>query len=382
MNAPYPKVGIIYLTYPTAEWERDIDRCLESLEKVNYPKDRLELICVESKGKLPPVKPWFEEKWMPKSGKELPRITYIFNDEWIGFSGNNNLGYVKAKELGCDYVHLTNEDTDVDPDYILRAVECAERDPKIAYVQSLILLGDQRDKVNTSGNVFHYLGFGYSNGYRWTKDKAIAELTRERETNPELEIGYASGAGVLGRVTAIEACGGLFDEKFFSYHEDTDAAMQARIRGWKTVIEPTSIIYHYYTLVKAYQFAQNKNNYYWMERNRYVLVFSYYRLWTLFVLAPMFLVMDAAILLFSFKRGWYKNKLKIYGEWFSSEYWRWIRERRQRIQRERSISDRELLRLVWPTIDFQEENVKNPVLTHIGNPILRFYWSIARRIIA
>lgn len=71
----YPKVGIIYLTYPTPNWERDINRCLASMEKITYPKDRLELICVESKGKIAPLQAWFQEKWMPKSEKELPRIS-------------------------------------------------------------------------------------------------------------------------------------------------------------------------------------------------------------------------------------------------------------------------------------------------------------------
>jgi hypothetical protein len=91
--------------------------------------------------------------------------------------------------------------------------------------------------------------------------------------------------------------------------------------------------------------------------------------------------MDLAIFAFSFKSGWFKNKIKIYGEWFSGDYWRWIRERRRRIQSARLISDTELLHLARPTIDFQEENVKNPVLTHIGNPMLRVYWWLARRVI-
>lgn len=368
----YPKVGIIYLTYPTANWERDINRCLATIEKVNYPKDRLELICVESKGKIAPLKPWFEEKWMPKSGKELPRITYIFNDEWIGFSGNNNLGFEKAKELGCDYVHLTNEDTDVDPDYILRAVERAESDPKIGYVQSLILLGEERNNVNTIGNAFHFLGFGYSHGYRWTKDQALTALAEEKKTNPDLEIGYASGAGVLCRVATIEACGGLFDEKFFSYHEDTDATLQARMRGWKTVIEPTSIIYHYY------EFGKAKINYYYMERNRYVLMFSYYRWWTLFLLFPMMLVMDVAISFFALKNDWWDMKKKVYQDFAKRDFWRWIIDRRKKIQAARSISDREFLRVAVSTIDFQEEQVRNPVLTYIGNPLLTIYWTIAR----
>ncbi len=370
----FPKIGIIYLTYPTPNWERDIDRCLRSMEKINYPKDRLELICVESKGKLPPVKPWFDAHWMIKSEKELPRISYIFNDVWIGFAGNNNLGVEKAKELGCGYVHLTNEDTDVDPDYLLRAVERAESDPKIAYVQSLILLGEDRDHVNTVGNAFHYLGFGYSNGYQWSKTQALAFFDRERRHNPDLEIGYGSGAGTLCRLSALDAAG-LFDEKLFMYHEDTDASLRARLRGWKTVVEPRSILWHYY------EFAKSKINYYWMERNRYVLILSYYRLWTLIVLAPIILLMDAGVLLFSLRGGWFDMKRKVYREWFTLDFWKWIRRRRRNIQSIRTISDRDFLRFAVSAISFQEDTVKNPVLTYLGNPLLRAYWWVARKVI-
>jgi GT2 family glycosyltransferase len=361
-----PKVGIIYLTYPTAHWERDINRCLASMEKVNYPKDRLELICVESKGKIAPLKDWFERIWMPKSGKELPRITYIYNDEWIGFSGNNNLGLTKAIELGCEYVHLTNEDTDVHPDYVIRAVECAESDPKIAAVQSLLLLGEERDRINSSGNVYHYLGFGYSNDYQ--------ELESRMTNQESREIGYASGAGMLVKIAALDQ-GKLFDEKFFSYHEDTDLCLRLRMRGYKIVLEPKSIIWHYY------EFGKTKINYYWMERNRYALMFSYYRLWTLVVLFPMMAMMDIPMFLFSLKNGWADMKWKVYKDFCSRDFWHWIRARRGDLKHVRAISDRLFLKNAATTIAFQESNVKNPLLTYIGNPLLKAYWFVAKRLL-
>lgn len=370
-----PRIGILYLTFPTVKWERDINGCLSSLEKINYPKDRIELICIESKWKLGPLKEWFDKTWMPKSGKELPRITYLFRDEANGFARNNNLAYEKAKELGCEYVHLTNEDTYVDPDYLLRAVERAQQDPTIACVQSLILLGDEPEKVNSAGNSFHYLGFGYSTGYRWTKDRALAYLEVQRKINPDLEIGYASGAAVLVRVTAMEGRP-LFEEKFHLYHEDTDLSLFLRIRGYKTVIEPRSILWHHY------EFGKNKFNYYYMERNRYVLIWMYYRWQTLALLMPMLLVMDLAILFFSIKNGWADMKWKSYRDWLSKDFRAWVWERRREIQRVRTVSDKVFLRYSVSDISFQEESVRNPVLEHIGNPLLRGYWAIIRRLIS
>lgn len=371
-----PKIGIIYLTYPTAKWERDINGCLSSLEKVNYPKDRLELICVESKPKstLGPLKEWFDKTWMPKSGKELPRITYIYEERQLGFAENNNLGHEKAKELGCEYVHLTNEDTYVDPDYLIRAIERAEQDPTIGCVQSLILLGDAPDKVNSAGNSFHYLGFGYSSGYKWTREKAEAYLEAQRKTNPDLEIGYTSGAAALVRVSALEGRP-LFDNGFHLYHEDTDLSLFMRMRKFKTVIEPKSILWHHY------EFGKNKFNYYYMERNRYALIWIYYRWPTLVLIFPMLCVMDLAILFFSIKNNWADMKWRSYKDWFVGGFRSFVWRRRKEVQNARLISDKEFLKIAVSDIAFQEEAVRNPILDYVGNPLLRAYWAVVRRLI-
>jgi len=360
-----PKVGIIYLTFPTANGREDIDRCFSSLEKLDYPREFVELICVESKGNREPIKPWFDQTWFPKSGTSLPRISYIFRDETIGFSGNNNLGLEKARELGCELVYLLNEDTDVDPHFLRRAVECLLSDEKIAIVQSLMLLGQERDKINSSGNAYHFLGFGYSNDYLMKRE--ASRVTRE-------EIGYASGAAMLVRVSALDGAP-LFDEKFFSYHEDTDIALRLRSRGWKIVIEPASVIWHHY------QFAKAKINYYWMERNRWALVLSYYKFWTLFLIAPIAIIMDAALIVFSIKSGWFDMKWKQIREWFDPAFWKWILARRKSIQSTRTVSDRELLRYAVADIRFQEDAVRNPVLEYIGNPVMKLYWAVVKKLI-
>jgi len=361
-----PKVGIIYLTFPTAHGREDIDRCLASLEKLEYPLDRVELICVESKGTREPIKPWFDETWLSKSGISLPRITYLFRDETIGFSGNNNLGLEKARELGCEFVYLLNEDTDVDAFFLRAAIDRIQSDEKIAVVQSLLLLGQDRDKINSSGNAYHFLGFGYSKDYKKPRDIY--------EARQMTEIGYASGAAMLVRLAALNN-EPLFDEKFFSYHEDTDISLRLRSRGYKIVIEPASIIWHHY------QFAKAKINYYWMERNRWVLVLSYYSFWTMMLIAPMALVMDMMLSIFAIKNGWFDMKWKQMIEWLDISFWRWICERRKEIHATRTVSDRKLLRLAIADILFQEDAVHNPILEHIGNPLMRMYWAIVKQLI-
>ncbi|MDO8583571.1 MAG: hypothetical protein Q7R83_00125, partial [bacterium] len=221
---------------------------------------------------------------------------------------------------------------------------------------------------------FHFLGFGYSNGYRWSKVQALTVLEQEKKKNPQLEIGYLSGAGVLGRISLIDRCG-LFDEGFFMYHEDSDAAFQARVRGYKTVIEPASIIYHHY------DFTKSISKYYLMEKNRWAMIFSYYHWWTICAILPMFVGMELVLLIFSFVRGWWPEKKKVYKEVFSRSFWKWIRARRQTIQSERRLSDRDLLKYMVAIVDFQEEQVKNPVLTYLGNPVMRAYFWLLRKVV-
>lgn len=178
---------------------------------------------------------------------------------------------------------------------------------------------------------------------------------------------------MLVRVSAIDQ--DLFDEKFFSYHEDTDISLRLRSRGYKIMIEPRSIVWHHY------QFAKAKINYYWMERNRWVLVLSYYKLWTLFLIAPIALVMDTALSLFAIKNGWFDMKWKQMKEWLDPAFWRWIRARRRAIRSSRTIGDRELLRLAVADIRCQEQAVRNPVLDYIGNPLMRVYWFVIKHLV-
>ncbi|MCC7523147.1 glycosyltransferase family 2 protein [Candidatus Uhrbacteria bacterium] len=361
----YPKVGIIYLNFPTKNWERDIDRAMRSFEKLNYPKDKVELILVEPEKTEPRIKDWFFKNWMFKSGTSLPNLHYVFNSgDDIGFSANNNVGLAKARELGCEYVHLTNEDTEVDPDYLIRAVETAESNPKIAIVQSLILLGQDRDQINTAGNAYHFLGFGYSDGYK----QPVSGFHFQNE------IGYASGAAALVRLSALEG-EKLFDEKFFMYHEDTDLSLRLRSRGWKIVLEPASIVWHWY------EFGKSKNVFYLMERNRLALVLSYYKIWTLVIIAPMACVMDLALIVFSLKNGWFDMKWKQIKEIFDPNFWKWIKARRMVIHAMRTVSDKELLHLAVADIRFQGDSVRNPVLEYIGNPVMRAYWWMVKKLL-
>jgi hypothetical protein len=57
------------------------------------------------------------------------------------------------------------------------------------------------------------------------------------------EVGTWCGAAVLLRASHLFDVG-LFEESFFLYYEDTDLAVRGRGRGWRFVVEPTSVVRH------------------------------------------------------------------------------------------------------------------------------------------
>jgi GT2 family glycosyltransferase len=82
------------------------------------------------------------------------------------------------------------------------------------------------------------------------------------------EIGTWCGAAVLLRASHL-ADVGLFEESFFLYYEDTDLAVRGRGRGWRFVVEPSSIVRHIHSAstVEGSAIAAH-----FIERNRLLLV--------------------------------------------------------------------------------------------------------------
>jgi GT2 family glycosyltransferase len=332
-----PKVAISYLTYNGKDSYVDITRCFKSIQQLDYPLDRVEIICVENPSPHGASWPFIEKEWGPLAGNAFPKLTIEKNAKDLGFSGAENVGMRIAAEHGCDYVFLLNQDADVDPGFLKAAVQRAEADPKVMFVQSLLLLGQDKNRVNSIGNRYHYLGHGYAGGYGWTKERALAWLEREKSTNPDLEVPYFSGAAVLVRIAMAKRIG-LFDTPFYMYHEDVDASFNARVHGWKTVIEPSSVVYHYYA------FSRSIKKFYWMERNRLLVNLSYYKLPTLVLLAFPFFGVEVASLFFSMRSGWWREKLRSWAFFLRPSTWRWVWTRRRRIMRERVIGDRAFLK--------------------------------------
>ncbi|HRH23180.1 MAG TPA: glycosyltransferase family 2 protein [Candidatus Magasanikbacteria bacterium] len=358
MLAHYPKIGIVYLLY--YHNESYIDDVVSALKKITYPKDRLELIIVANEH---PTNGSFvhyiDATVVPLSGKEFPRVTVLPQKENLGFAGGNNAGSKWAIQNGCEYIFFHNNDGFVASNAFEPLVQALEADKTIGLAQSLVMLHPETNLLNSAGNSFHYLGFGYCDQYRVD----IAQLSF-----PAIkDVDYTSGAALFVRSDLIEKHGG-WDSDFFMYHEDLEWSFRLRTLGYRSVLVRDSLFYH------KYQFGRSMEKLFFMERNRVAVMIMFFKIPTLLLLLPISLVLEVGLWIFAIKAKNGRKRLEMYRYWTKKKHWSiWLAKRRK-IQRERVVGDRELLRHSVPGIYFQDSQMDNPLLVYVGNPIMKLYW--------
>lgn len=346
-----PKVAIIYLNY---NFKKYLDEVFFNLDRLNYPKDRLELIFVDNVST-----DGSREYLSQKQG-----ITFFPNSENTGFAEGNNLGMLHAISNQADYIYLHNPDLKLDKDAIIEAVKLAESDKSIGSVQSFMKLWKREDTINSTGGQIHFLGFGYvgENTVKVSETKAVDGQ----------EIAYSSGAAVLFRVSVIKIVGFL-DSYLWMYHEDLELGWRIRLAGYKNVLAKKSIAFH------DYEFSRSITKFYWMERNRFLVHFSHLKVPTLILLIPFFVLMEIALIPFAIKGGWLKEKLLTYWDLIQPKTLSYIARKRRESKELRKVSDRKIVSLFTAKIEHQETT--NVIVTNFGNPILSFVWAVLKRII-
>jgi len=360
-----PTIAIVYLLY--YHNESYVDDMVQALKLVEYPKDKLALVIVSNPH---PEQGHFlryiEETVLPFSEKTLPKVITLPQEENIGFAEGNNAGSDWAVAHGYDYVFFHNNDGFIDRGALRPIAEHMESHPRVGAAQMLMLLYPDTEYINSTGNIFHYLGFGYSGNYR----KKLTEVP----LNPIEDIPYASGAALLVRASTIAELG-AWETGFFMYHEDVEWSLRLRIAGYDIHLVRDSIFFH------KYQFSRSITNFFWMERNRYGVLLMYYRWPTLALLSPMLAVMELGQIFFAIKRGWFSERKKLYAYWVKKESWQMWLAKRKRIQSLRTRTDRYMLSYTVPTIAFQEKFMEHWLLSHVANPIMTVYYWFIRAVV-
>lgn len=273
-----------------------------------------------------------------------------------GYSGGCVAG---AAEAAGEYLVFVNSDAIVDPDALARIVAVAG-EPGVGMAMGSIRLADSPHAINSAGNPVHYVGLVWSGGFG---EPAERHAVRR-------EVACGSGCCFAIRRSLWEELGG-FAPEYFAYHEDTELSLRLWQRGRTVQYVPDAVVAHHY------EFSRNALKNYLLERNRLVLVLTTYGVRSLVVLAPMLALTEAAMLAAAVAGGWSREKLRGYGWLWRNR--RWVRARRARLQRERSVPDSRIAAIL--TDRFDASNVAAPPGVGVFNALARSYWWLARRLL-
>ncbi len=352
------KVGIILINFKDYA-TRFLIPCRDSLRLQSYPSELVKVYIIDN-ASSPETLNYLHTNY--PEAKVLERRDG-------NYAAANNLGFREAQNDNCELLVTVNMDTEMESNWLSELVVALENNPQAAIAQSKILLFPKNDeekiqaKINSLGNVIHFLGFGFTSAY--------GENDHEILGYPEIK-GYASGCSFIIRAAILDKIGG-YNEEYYMYHDDLELSLKVKIIGSKIILAPRSVIYH------KYEFKRSTRMIYFMERNRYLTLIGFYPGYLLILIALPGVIMDIGMLFFSALSGWFKEELKVYGYFFHLKNYAKILKERKKIQSFQTQNFSMIAKDFSGKIEFQE--IANPVLKYLVNPAFNFYWQLVKKII-
>ncbi|NLG27306.1 MAG: glycosyltransferase family 2 protein [Chloroflexi bacterium] len=243
MNEPLlPRVAVIVLTWNQRDLTLD---CLASLQRSDYPSDRLQIIVVDN-GSADDTAAAVHERFAS--------VTVIENGANLGFAEGNDVGLRHALRGPADYLMLLNNDTVVDPAMLSHLIAYAQAAPEVGIVTPKILYHDEPGRIWCAGNSID-----------WRRGTTLRLRANEPDdsTHTARDVDYATGCAICWKRQAVEQTG-LLDSRFFIYYEETDWCVRARRAGWSIHYVPTARMWH---RVSAAMGTSSPATDYYMARN-------------------------------------------------------------------------------------------------------------------
>lgn len=341
------KVIVLVLGYKS---KKDLKECLNSLLDQNYKNYEV----------------WFADNAsfdgsVDFVSKNFPKVKTIQLKKNIGYAAGNNYLLKKAFSAGAEFGLVINPDTKSSKNLILNLVRTYEENfnkgIKVGLIQPLIMLFDEPKRINSAGNVIHYLGFGYCGSYG----------SKKSIKNDKDIISVSGTAMLISKKYYTDV--GLFNEDFFMYNEDQDYSWRGLMMGYKHFLSHSTKVWH------KYSFSKNKNKWYHSEKNRLMMLLENYEKKTLIKLTPIIIFNEVAMMMYSLFNGWFLNKIKTYFFIFVSR--KKICTIRFLNQDKRVVHDKTLLNVFSSKFNFSE--IDPFYIKLIINPVYAWYLSVLRR---
>lgn len=288
----------------------------------------------------------------------------------LGAGGARNAGLRRSRN---DRILFIDNDVALTDRCIARLVAALESHPAASLVAATIVYAHRRDTIQYDGAECHFLGIQVM----LDEDRPLAEVP------PAIrKVGSLSTCAFLADRSRLPA-GLTFDETFFYMFEDHDFGVRARLQGSEILSVTDAYCYHGVGtagLSIRQLGTYSKKRVFYLIRNRWLVILKDFALWTLLVLAPIYLLYEMAQLAIVIKKRWHREWLLAAG-WIMANFRMVLRDRR-RVQATRRIRDRELL--VGGALPFRAELTTGRVermALGLLNGATRAYWVLASRLI-
>jgi GT2 family glycosyltransferase len=136
-----------------------------------------------------------------------------------------------------EFFLLLNPDVRLEPGFADRLLDAMSRHPEAALASGKLLRPDT-GRIDSAGIVLPR--------HRRPRDRGSEQPDRGQYDRTEFVFG-ASGAALMVRAAALDELsleGEVFDEDFFTYHEDTDLSWRANRLGWRVLYVPAARALH------------------------------------------------------------------------------------------------------------------------------------------
>ena len=165
-----------------------------------------------------------------------PGAELIALPENLGFAGGCNVAIRRALAVGAASVVLLNNDATLDSGCLAELVRVANSAPAVGAVGAKVL--------SAADPAVLWLAWG-----RLTWRAALVEFVGQGQPdgprfNVVREVDWVPGCAMLLTRAALERVG-LFDERFFAYHEDVDWCTSARSLGFRILFAPAARVIHH-----------------------------------------------------------------------------------------------------------------------------------------
>ena len=198
-------------------------------------------------------------------------IHLIFNETNEGFARACNRAYTSSSG---QYILLLNPDTYFFPGSLRRLKEFLDKNPSTGAVGPRVFWDMSKNFLlppslfpsalsqlcQQTVRGYKTLGRIYSLFHR--KSSVLAWKASTPVKQPAL-----SGGHVMLRRSAIDQCGGLFDNNYFVYYEDSDLMLRLRRGGYQLFIEPDAEVVHSYIHDKVKTALMTHASEYYFSKN-------------------------------------------------------------------------------------------------------------------